>query len=126
MVFDRQETGTRFPLGNAGVFSTLDKQNWNRLLSTTALPGHPIAGYFDSVSDPAGRALYVALPGRGILMLSLESLTNAPPTCSKAVASPSLLWPLNHNFVNVSVQRVTDPDGDPVTIRILELRRMNR
>src|SRR5262249_10301759 len=50
MVFDRREPETRFAVGNAGVFYTLDGVNWNRLLSTTALPSHPVSAYFDSVS----------------------------------------------------------------------------
>jgi hypothetical protein len=41
--------------------------------------------------------------------------TNQPPVCSAAVASPSTLWPPNHNFVAISLTGVTDPDGDAVT-----------
>lgn len=70
MIFDRQERGTRFAVGNAGVFYTLDGTNWQRILSTTALPGHPVAAYFDSISDARSRALYVAMKGRSILRLS--------------------------------------------------------
>ena len=66
MVFNSVERNTRFTLGNAGVFVTLDGKSWSRLLSTTALPGHPAAGYFDRSS----RAFYVAMNGRGILRLS--------------------------------------------------------
>jgi hypothetical protein len=66
MVFDRFERSTRFAVGNAGVFFTLDGQNWKQLLSTTAVPGHPVAGYFDNLN----RAFYVAMNGRGILQLS--------------------------------------------------------
>lgn len=40
------------------------------------------------------------------------------PDCSAAVASPSQLWPPNHQFVDVAVNGVTDPDGDAVTITI--------
>jgi hypothetical protein len=65
MVFDRFESGTRFAVGNAGVFFTMNGVNWKRLLSTTALPGHPVAAYFDRFN----RALYVAMNGRGILSL---------------------------------------------------------
>jgi hypothetical protein len=70
MVFDPEERGTRFAVGNAGVFFTLDGKNWEQLLSTDALPGHPVAAYFDRISDPFNRALYVAMNGRGILRLS--------------------------------------------------------
>jgi len=70
MIFDRLERKMRFAVGNAGVFFTLDGEHWKRLLSTTALPGHPVAAYFDRISDPFNRALYVAMNGRGILRLS--------------------------------------------------------
>src|SRR5207244_779952 len=43
---------------------------------------------------------------------------NLPPDCSAAAASPAILWPPNHQFVNVSVVGVTDPDGDPVAVTI--------
>lgn len=69
MIFDHREMRTRFAVGNAGVFFTLDGATWERLLSTTALPGHAVAAYFDGISDPLNRALYVAMSGGGILRL---------------------------------------------------------
>ncbi len=70
MIFDPLERKTRFAVGNAGVFFTLDGEHWMRLLSSTALPGYPVSAYFDRVSDPSNRALYVAVSGRSILKLS--------------------------------------------------------
>jgi Dockerin type I domain len=70
MIFDHRRMGTRFAVGNAGVFFTLDGTNWERLVSTTALPGHAVAAYFDGISDPLDQALYVAVSGRGILRIS--------------------------------------------------------
>lgn len=52
--------------GNSGVFYNLNGSNWFRLLSTSALPSHPVSAYFDPISDPCDRALYVGLDGRGI------------------------------------------------------------
>jgi hypothetical protein len=43
---------------------------------------------------------------------------NNPPDCSKVYPSKTSLWPPNHKFVKVNVLGVTDPDGDPITIRI--------
>jgi uncharacterized repeat protein (TIGR01451 family) len=60
---------TRFAVGTAGVFLSLDGENWERLLSTRALPGHPTAAYFDPISNPSDRMVYVALGGRGIVRL---------------------------------------------------------
>jgi hypothetical protein len=69
MIFVRGEDKTRFAVGNAGVFYTLDGANWRRLLSTSAFPSHPVAAYFDNISDPCDRALYVGMAGRGILRI---------------------------------------------------------
>jgi hypothetical protein len=46
---------------------------------------------------------------------------NRPPDVSGAYPSKEYLWPPNHKFVNVTVEGVTDPDGDTVTIRILNI-----
>jgi hypothetical protein len=35
MIFDHRDMGTRFAVGNAGVFFTLNGTNWERLVSTT-------------------------------------------------------------------------------------------
>jgi len=43
---------------------------------------------------------------------------NQPPDVSAATPSVEHLWPANHNYVDVTVLGVTDPDGDPVTITI--------
>jgi hypothetical protein len=48
-------------------------------------------------------------------------LFNQPPDVSGAYPSKKYLWPPNHNFVNVTIEGVTDPDGDPVTITILNI-----
>jgi hypothetical protein len=69
IVFVREESKTRFAVGNAGVFYTVNGTAWFRLLSTSALPSHPVSAYFDNISDPCDRALYVGMDGRGILRL---------------------------------------------------------
>lgn len=43
---------------------------------------------------------------------------NDPPVCSNAVPSTKTLWPPNHKLATVSVQGVTDPNNDPVTVKI--------
>ena len=47
---------------------------------------------------------------------------NQPPDCGIAAPSKSELWPPNHQFEAVSVQGVTDPDGDPLTITVTGIR----
>jgi hypothetical protein len=47
-----------------------------------------------------------------------HQIPNRPPDCSRAQPSLRMLWSPDHKFVNINVLGVTDPDGDPVTIRI--------
>jgi subtilisin-like proprotein convertase family protein len=43
---------------------------------------------------------------------------NEAPDCSGAYASLDELWPANHKFQAVTIEGVTDADGDPITITI--------
>ena len=59
---------------------------------------------------------------RGILFifltLFLSSSLATPPDCSNAVANPNTLWPPNHKFKEISIEGITDPDGDTTNIVI--------
>ncbi|MDQ2824361.1 MAG: hypothetical protein M3R29_02830 [Verrucomicrobiota bacterium] len=70
MLFMRGERNTRFAFGNAGVFCTVNGFEWETVLNSIALPGRPESGFFDPLSDPWDRALYVTLEGRSVLRLS--------------------------------------------------------
>jgi len=69
MVFVRSEPFTRFAVGDAGVFCTVNGFDWFPLLNTIAMPGQAESGFFDPVSDPAARSFYVTVAGRSILRL---------------------------------------------------------
>jgi hypothetical protein len=56
-----------------------------------------------------------------LTLYGLAGLVNRPPDVSGAYPSKEYLWPPNHKFVNITIEGVTDPDGDPVTIRILNI-----
>ena len=43
------------------------------------------------------------------------------PSCTNAVASPSLLWPPNHKLVPISILGVTNPGGGAVTITVTSI-----
>ncbi|MCM3874011.1 MAG: hypothetical protein ND895_25260 [Pyrinomonadaceae bacterium] len=47
-----------------------------------------------------------------------DACENSAPDCSLARPSREMLWPPNHRFVPISILGITDPDGDPVSIRI--------
>lgn len=76
--FSRGERQTRFALGTAGVICTMDfGLYWFPALNSVALPGRPEAAFFDPLSDPTDRALYVECEGRSILRVG--GLPELPP-----------------------------------------------
>ena len=77
MVFSRGEANTRFVFGDAGVFCTINGFEWLTLLDSVAIPGRPESGFFDPLSDPSDRALYVELEGRSILRIG--GIPGPPP-----------------------------------------------
>ena len=70
MQFGRGEGLTAFALSHAGVAYTVDGAEWRLLLSSIALPGLPESAFFDAVSNPLDRALYVSAGGRSLLRLN--------------------------------------------------------
>ena len=77
MLFLRGESKTRFVFGDAGVFATLDGILWFTVLDALAIPGKPESGFFDPISDPEDRVLYVTLEGRSVVRLS--GIPGPPP-----------------------------------------------
>ena len=70
MLFMRGERMTCFAFGTAGVFWSADfGVQWYTLLNSFALPGRPESGFFDPITDPADRALYVECESRGLLRI---------------------------------------------------------
>ena len=49
-------------------------------------------------------------------------IVNRVPDCSRARPSISTIWPPNHKFVDVDAERISDPDGDPLTITVVSIR----
>lgn len=62
-----------------------------------------------------------AEPGTGPTTVSETTVTclNQPPDITDAHPSIDCLWPPNHKFVDITIEGVTDPDGDNVTITII-------
>jgi len=82
MQFSRGERQTRFALGTAGVFCTMDFGiTWFPVLNSIAMPGRPESGFFDPLSDQSDRAFYVGCEGRSILRIGgLPQLPVFEPT----------------------------------------------
>jgi hypothetical protein len=79
------------------------------LRGTTAIRHQEQTGFDGNGGSSSGSA-YVFAP------------TNQPPNCSSATPSISTIWPPNHKMINVTIEGVTDPDGDPVTINIDQIK----
>ncbi len=88
--------GDRYVGGEAFVGSVDEVEIFNLALSQSQ-----IRAIFDS--DTAGKC---------------KPPSNQPPDCSASYPSESEIWPPNRNMRNITVQGITDPEGDPVTIRI--------
>ncbi|HYK02843.1 MAG TPA: vWA domain-containing protein [Thermoanaerobaculia bacterium] len=43
---------------------------------------------------------------------------NRPPDAASAIGTPSPIWPASNRMVPVAISNITDPDGDPFTIRV--------
>jgi FG-GAP repeat protein len=104
---------------NGGVWSqqqklaASDAAAGDRLGDSVAISGETIvagAPFDDGAGGINQGSAYVFAPA------------NQPPDCSGAFPSVATIWPPNHQFVNVTIQGVTDPDGDPVTITIDQIK----
>lgn len=70
MLFVREEPFTHFALGVAGVMCTVDGVQWQTLINGIALGGCPESAFFDGITDPLDRTLYVEFEGRSILRIT--------------------------------------------------------
>jgi hypothetical protein len=70
------------------------------------------ANAIGDVMDPAAWAGFDYRP----------SACNRPPECLSAAPSVATLWPADGAMVPVTINGVTDPDGDPVTVAITAIR----
>jgi hypothetical protein len=69
------------------------------------------------IEDPTGTiGLEVLQTSQSVPPSGWLITLNAPPDCSTASPDPDSLWPPEHQFADVAVVGVSDPDGDPVEI----------
>lgn len=55
--------------------------------------------------------------GGNVDAVSVTQLNDAPD-CDNAAPSQALLWPPNHKFVPITIDGITDSDGDSITVTI--------
>jgi hypothetical protein len=88
---------------------------------------HSATGTFSTVglaSKTYVAVLIAVLPGSGLEQTLASAnllVVNSPPECALATPEHGDLWPPNHQFVDVVIAGVTDPDGDPVTTTIVSV-----
>ncbi|MFL6291982.1 MAG: SBBP repeat-containing protein [Thermoanaerobaculia bacterium] len=70
---------------------------------------------------PVVNAFQASLQGGVDAFVTSLTVFNHPPDCSAATASPSTLWPPDRRQVRISTLGVTDPDGDPVTLKVTRI-----
>jgi hypothetical protein len=104
-----------------------------QLLAVTCVPGADVQ---DLAVDPTGAVSLAGSTSGGLLVVNAfqpqpagggDAFTtrfrfSLPPDCTAAFASPATVWPPNGRLVPISIQGVTDPEGDPVAITVMAVR----
>ena len=74
----------------------------------------------------AGYNMFVGLDGDFRLFDNIIAFmlapSNNPPDCGKAAPSEAKLLPPNHKMMSITITKVTDPDGDPIRIKITGIK----
>lgn len=77
---------------------------------------------FDAGGSADGAVALALQPDGRIVAAGVgDACDNRPPDVSGAAPSVALPWPANHRFIAVAITGVTDPDGDPVAIRLTQV-----
>jgi len=115
---------TRFdPSGSQVVSSTLlggGGQDEGRGIEADPQGSLVVAGWTDSIDFPTVNAAQAKRGGASDAFVAKLKF-NHPPVCSGAAASPSVIWPPDRRQVRISTLGVTDPDGDPVTLKVTRI-----
>ena len=120
--------GGGLPAGCSGQFVSRLSPGF-QLLASTCVPGTDVQ---DLAVDRTGTVYITGSTNGGLPVANafqpqpagggdafvVKLRLNHPPDCSAAFASPATLWPPNGRLVPVSIRGVTDPNGDPVTLRV--------
>lgn len=112
----------------AGSFDDLYEFGW-----TGDAPFSPIAGTISYGDSPDAAVVYPTEGVYGVILdvtdkdggLGTDTLTvtvlNQPPACTDAVPSVGELWPPDHQFRTVTIEGLTDPEGDPLVTTITSI-----
>jgi len=89
------------------LINTAGSTTVTMVLSNTDIEGNNAIAFTDETSTT-----------QPILVIQYEQVQNQDPACSAASPSQASLWPPNHKMKDITIDGVTDPDSDPVTLTI--------
>lgn len=72
--------------------------------------------------NEANNCSFSQLKNSASVILRGIEITNNPPDCSQALPSVASLWPPNHRLHDVTINGITDPDDDPLTILVSHIK----
>jgi hypothetical protein len=81
-----------------------------------------VTGSTRSTSFPTVNAFQPDFGGAESDAFVVKIAFDTPPDCSAAFAAPASLRPANGKSVPISIEGVTDPDGDPITLAVTAIR----
>lgn len=105
---------------------------WPNLGTSPPIPFPPGRYYFGACAD-ADHEIYELNEDNNCSFSQREDLSyfvgvvkqteviNQPPICDLASASDNKLWPPNHQFHDVSIENITDPEEDEIIIEITSI-----
>jgi hypothetical protein len=107
----------RFLVGVTPTTLTLDPGASVDVLAQMRPPASAPAGISDTLTFTV-QSLSAPDTRNFAVVTSVLTVGNQPPQCGLATPSLDTLWPPDHKMTEAQILGVTDPDGDPVTIRV--------
>ena len=104
----------------AGVADDSYAWDWGIASGSAGYTGQPVGGSTSfPLEGPQTLTLAVTDKDSGTGSDTLRvTVLNQPPVCSAAAPSITEIWPPNHNWVDINVLGVTDPEIDDIEITI--------
>ncbi|MDF2736592.1 MAG: exported protein of unknown function [Nitrososphaeraceae archaeon] len=72
-------------------------------------------------SDDGGKVHVVWSENEQEIYYVTNTVSNLPPNCIGAFPNKDILWPADRTMRNITINGVTDPDGDPISIKITNI-----
>lgn len=116
IIYDNKLDASDVELGAAGT--TYNAADVNRGLDWIVNPSANTDEFTLSGNTLTVKNFRVADAQDAIRVITQGVPPNEVPDCSAAEPSQALLWPPNHKFVPITIDGITDGDGDSITVNI--------